>query len=1198
MERDRQGIDPRFGQNGEKISPPPLDVYQFIWDRTRMIRKDFILQHFTGTGGKCNAIAVRCHERIARWHCMCEHQLSHLTDFITMQSQQNIQELGQTMKTLNLYYDDADGRATMEDTDSVTNRASNAKIIHGCSSDVVMGNNPMDYNGTPLVNDKSSPMIGKRIIGQESETNGTAEPEMRGLYILLTINNDGGMEVLKYSARLSQQNPEIFNSKPVQLALQVYKARREINYARYFSILRSPSTPYLFACIMFKYVEYMRKAAFRIMSKTFGLFNKDTGKTVNDAYPLEDLVHLLCFEDAEEAKEACEHYNITVKSTQHPDNPDQLADVIFWKESSFEEKRDPSKGSIIKLQPWKMNRVIESKLNGATKLAVCRGEVSGSGATLDKVSFISPRKAVERQISAKLLERSESRRKKLEEERIQREKQLAEVERLAEQIRLKKEMQAKLEQEKLRLMEQERIERETKAAVEAAARQRAKEAEEAKQKEEAERRRKLAAEQEALRREAEEKIRLEQERQRQEAERLRSQQELEEKHQLEIKRKVEEEIRRQEEMKSREEEERVRQIELKRLAAEQLRKQKELERLRLEEARKKAEELRIEKEWARKVDFAKKLIFLSRWRAQLSEKYGRRLRTMRCLENLDPTQSSTLSHSRIYSKDDDNTIDYVPPTQQQLNHITFEEFFYVLSTDGTCPLNLSSLLCLAMNKSNFWTYTSDQRISNNSIPSRITFLFKLGIYVPSTNDIEGQEQLSNMIKLWIDSRFNVDRVHHHNPEMDHQVRLVPTFIDESNSAGSYDHLDAVMVIIPPSCGDKLMNISSPIDNTLQIKIDLDEIENPDANEFDDLLQEGCKALFSEYVSLILQINTSSDNIDMSSFVMERLSLKYLCIHLMKKAMWAFPDETIYVLGLPSNMQREAHNSFGDRIIDYCFNSLNVLFDKIDSLIETCPKKWPSHEFAVDGTNVIEGYFEQDEMLPLDWTDFGRLAVLEDVACDIFPNVEATTNLESFLQNLIYEAPSSVQGVCSELFNDRQFRRCIESALDWFYSVSSPDHIFYLPIGMARKAIDDTLEAIQIQTDLKLIEQGEATSIVLNNDDVGHYEATQENLRTPIIYTEQESAAANMGNMLAIEDTQNERDLPINNKRSQQLVQQNTNNRPKKRIRQASSLFDEELEKSRNFTANLKALLEGDTLDMAVGDSCLSKILDGIDYRST
>lgn len=63
-----------------------------------MIRKDFTLQNYVGTGGQCDARAVRCHERIARWHAMCEHQLSHISDFVIMQSQQNIQELGQTMK--------------------------------------------------------------------------------------------------------------------------------------------------------------------------------------------------------------------------------------------------------------------------------------------------------------------------------------------------------------------------------------------------------------------------------------------------------------------------------------------------------------------------------------------------------------------------------------------------------------------------------------------------------------------------------------------------------------------------------------------------------------------------------------------------------------------------------------------------------------------------------------------------------------------------------------------------------------------------------------------------------------------------------------------------------------------------------------------------------------------------------------------
>lgn len=174
QERDRQGPDKRFAEQ-PSIVPPPLDVYQFIWDRTRMIRKDFILQNYIGDGGKCDARAVRCHERIARWHAMCEHQLSHIQEFVTHQSQQNIAELGQTMKTLNLYYDDALGRSLKEEPGHDQN-----EFLQGCSSDIVMGKSPIDFDGRVLENRSSDENIRRRIIGAnglKSSTLGTAEPE-------------------------------------------------------------------------------------------------------------------------------------------------------------------------------------------------------------------------------------------------------------------------------------------------------------------------------------------------------------------------------------------------------------------------------------------------------------------------------------------------------------------------------------------------------------------------------------------------------------------------------------------------------------------------------------------------------------------------------------------------------------------------------------------------------------------------------------------------------------------------------------------------------------------------------------------------------------------------------------------------------------------------------------------------------------
>lgn len=191
-----------------------------------MVRKDFILQNFVGTGGLVDARAVRCHERIARWHCLCEHQLSHISEYVLNQSQQNVQELGQTMKTLNQFYDDSMGRALLEVPDE-TGRETRTNLMgmsHGCGTESVQGQSPVDYDGTAMVNDTNN--VTNRFIGAHAVTSGhhgTAEPEMRGLYILLTIDNDGGLEVNKYASRLFEERPEVYQTKPVQLALSVYK---------------------------------------------------------------------------------------------------------------------------------------------------------------------------------------------------------------------------------------------------------------------------------------------------------------------------------------------------------------------------------------------------------------------------------------------------------------------------------------------------------------------------------------------------------------------------------------------------------------------------------------------------------------------------------------------------------------------------------------------------------------------------------------------------------------------------------------------------------------------------------------------------------------------------------------------------------------------------------------------------------------
>jgi hypothetical protein len=49
-----------------------LTVYLFIWDRYRMIAKDFILQK---SSLELSELCIECHERMARWFVLMDHKM-------------------------------------------------------------------------------------------------------------------------------------------------------------------------------------------------------------------------------------------------------------------------------------------------------------------------------------------------------------------------------------------------------------------------------------------------------------------------------------------------------------------------------------------------------------------------------------------------------------------------------------------------------------------------------------------------------------------------------------------------------------------------------------------------------------------------------------------------------------------------------------------------------------------------------------------------------------------------------------------------------------------------------------------------------------------------------------------------------------------------------------------------------------------
>lgn len=60
----------------DKDLPPEekLFIYLFIWDRYRMVAKDFTLQQ---SALEVTDVWVECHERMARWFIFMDHEMKH-----------------------------------------------------------------------------------------------------------------------------------------------------------------------------------------------------------------------------------------------------------------------------------------------------------------------------------------------------------------------------------------------------------------------------------------------------------------------------------------------------------------------------------------------------------------------------------------------------------------------------------------------------------------------------------------------------------------------------------------------------------------------------------------------------------------------------------------------------------------------------------------------------------------------------------------------------------------------------------------------------------------------------------------------------------------------------------------------------------------------------------------------------------------
>ncbi|KAG7361745.1 SAC3/GANP family protein [Nitzschia inconspicua] len=1184
MERDRQGPDPRFPQGG---TPPPLDVYQFVWDRTRMIRKDFILQNFVGTGGLCDARAVRCHERIARWHTMCEHQLSHIPDFVSMQSQQNIQELGQTMKTLNHFYDDALNRSTIEVPDEAgietLDSAAFREYLQDSHSKIVQGNDPIDYDGNELNNSQDSIAISGRLIGERtfsSPAHGTAEPEMRALYILLTMDNEGGMEVLKYAARLFKERPAVYQSTPVQLALEIFKSKKELNYVKFFAYLRSSKTPYLFSCIMFKHVELMRKVAFRIMSMTYGARSKETGEAMYDQYPLDTLVKLLCFEDQSEAREACEFYNITLQRRQSQNG--EVRDIIYWRASKFKEPRDPEKGHVLRLQPRKMIRTIEKKLRGTTRLGVCRGEVSGDGAALyapttpnevgqsvtspgveetdtNPTEFYKPEAgfqpvAVTEKVSIvnRFVKQSdegdeaEEQRKRMEAVNRKDERTMA-LERLnAEKAQKEIERQQAVAAEKLRLEHEQMTIAATKRKME---------------QEERARQEIAKAEMEAKKRkEEEERIRLAQE--------------------------IERREREQHEQREREQHEREVRERQRRIAEQQRQMESEKQKRKREEEirQKEIQETRLSNEWRDKIDSAKRMLLWKQWRRALMRPLEMRIGSSRSTIHIDPGILHQNRASHCLKVDD--LLKTLPSSHLSSSRQVIETILDKTSVS----FSLAEMVWEAIRKLGIESVLRDEANEAN----KSTLLFKVAIVCPETVEI-ADESFSTLILQWIGSCVKFGSIEIRKDVLKGRLPLEVRCITVKGSTRKIcESADVCLVVVPPrwcSASEKLSMLGPYLEEILPIKVRRVALVLSDQTSEAWNLRSAndvSSALSGEIEQLPIvrppHFSTASFGaaLELSFQQCAKVFVNECFVCVTRISPLKFTTDTMLsILRLPLIIEySDALVHCTKLVVEVIMQEFEVQFRRNKALWAM----WPPSDFAID-LPLVPSYFNDTDGLPVEWW---KALLPENVQLEFGPCLDVFRgHFRDVLQRILIDAPSSVRDECVSYCIRGQCKLGLEKALSWLQGTLSRScqSYIYLPDGLQEVIFEKVLAKIRGLPILMESKREPLSPILLENGNGSDKRSLS-------------NQTYDVEDICALDSQKEETDRPKKKRRPTSPTGTPTHSErvslpphERKMVSPVASEKTTDIEmESDAFTKKLERLVQGEVIDMIVGDTRLSHML--------
>ena len=246
--------------------PEPLaTVHKFVWDRTRSIRNDFSIQQVTKVEDL--RVAIDCFERIARFHLLSLHQLSHPTrDNGEFDHFQEREQLNNTLLSLMYYYDD--------------------------SRHMLTSPHEAEFRAYGIVFEIQSPCPDLMDRAQRWPAALLRDPRV-----------DTALRLHAAAQNARDDQGPLRPRRPFALALN--------NYARFWRLIGSPRVSYLLACAAETYFHFIRNNALRAIYKAYRLGSRQT-----EDLTLDELTQALGFDTETQVEDFCVEHHFAIRERE------------------------------------------------------------------------------------------------------------------------------------------------------------------------------------------------------------------------------------------------------------------------------------------------------------------------------------------------------------------------------------------------------------------------------------------------------------------------------------------------------------------------------------------------------------------------------------------------------------------------------------------------------------------------------------------------------------------------------------------------------------------------------------------------------------------------------------------------------------------------------------------------------------------